>query len=263
VTRSGIVTLTSDFGTRDGYVGALKAAVLSRFGQARLVDLAHELEPGDIAAASRALAQAAPRFPPGTVHLAVVDPGVGSERRGLALALGEQLYVGPDNGLFSGVLDGASSVEAHQLANAALFAAPVSPTFHGRDVFGPVAGYLAAGGALVEVGPAVAGDLVRLAARVPTRQAGALEGVVVHVDRFGNLVTNLPESAAARGVSLEVAGQSLALSRSYADAAPGGLVAVVGSTGQIEIAVRGGSALSRLGRGVGLVVILRAPRESA
>ena len=259
---SGIVTLTTDFGGADGYVGALKGVILARFAAARIVDLAHDLAPGDVPAASESLARAAPLFPPRTVHVAVVDPGVGTARRGLALALGEQLYVGPDNGIFSGVLELAGAATARALENWGLWRDSVSPVFHGRDIFAPVAAHLAGGGELRDVGPPIALEsLVRLATPAPSGDAAELRGEVVHVDRFGNLVTNLraPEGAAAW---LEVEGRRLPLSRTYGDVAPGALVAVVGSSGRIEVALRGGSAASHLEGGRGLVVILRAPRES-
>ena len=144
-----IITLLTDFGTADGYVGAMKGVILARCPDARLVDLAHEIAPGDVAAASFALAAAAPHFPPGTVHVAVVDPGVGTARRGLALEVGGQRYVGPDNGIFGVVLADARVADAappavRALEDARLWRVPVSPVFHGRDVFAPVAAHLAA-----------------------------------------------------------------------------------------------------------------------
>jgi hypothetical protein len=263
---SGIVTLTTDFGTADGYVGAVKGVILAKLASARLVDLAHDLPPGDVAAASELLARAAPYFPPRTVHLAVVDPGVGTARRGLALMLSDQLYVGPDNGIFSAVLALGGSPASFALENWGLWRESVSPVFHGRDVFAPVAAYLAGGGDLREVGPAVeAGSLVRLPAPAPTAEPNGWRGEVVHVDRFGNLVTNLrpPDGANSAALEVEVAGRRLALSRTYGDVAPGALVAVVGSSGRVEIARNGASAAAHLEGGRGLVVILRAPRESA
>ena len=260
---AGIVTLTTDFGTADGYAASLKGVILAALPRANVVDLAHDLAHGDVAAASALLARAAPLFPSGTVHVAVVDPGVGTERRGLALAVGGQRYVGPDNGIFTGVLSQSDAAEARALENQGLWRPEVSPVFHGRDIFAPVAAYLAAGGELGSVGSAVASEsLVRLASPVPTGGAAALRGEVVHVDRFGNLVTNLPAPAGARGAAVEVAGRALPLSRTYGDVAPGALVAVVGSSGMVEIAVRDGSAAAHLGAGAGLVIILRAPRES-
>ena len=265
VNRSGIVTLTTDFGTADGYVGALKGVILEAFSSAQLVDLSHDLAPGDVVAASELLARATPFFPARTVHLAVVDPGVGTARRGLALLSGGQLYVGPDNGMFSRVLelDGADPV-CFALENQGLWRESVSPVFHGRDVFAPVAAYLARGGDLREVGPELEpSGLVRLASPAPVESADGLCGEVVHVDRFGNLITNLRAPEAVTAASVEVAGERLPLSRTYGDAVPGALVALVGSSGKIEIAVNGASAAARLVAGRGLVVILRAPRESA
>jgi S-adenosylmethionine hydrolase len=246
----------------------MKGVILSRCPDAHVVDLAHDILPGDVAGAAFALAAAAPHFPPGAVHVAVVDPGVGTARRGLALELGGQRFVGPDNGIFGLLLADAVATpvpRAHALENAALWRAPVSPVFHGRDVFAPVAAHLAAGGALAEVGPALALDaLVRLEASEPTWSAWALRGEVVHVDRFGNLVTNLrlaPDAAAAG--SIELGGRALRFVRTYAEAPPRALVALVGSTGRIELAVNGGSAAERTGAGVGRVVVFRAPREPA
>jgi S-adenosylmethionine hydrolase len=261
---SGIVTLTTDFGSADGYVGALKGVILAQFATARVVDLAHDLAPGDVAAASELLARAAPFFPPRSVHVAVVDPGVGTARRGLALSLGEQLYVGPDNGIFTGVLELGGAGLARALENWGLWRDSVSPVFHGRDIFAPVGAHLASGGELRDVGPTISVDsLVRLPTPLPSGDAGELRGEVVHVDRFGNLVTNLRAPEGAGSSLVEVAGRELPLSRTYGDVAPGALVAVVGSSGRIELALRGGSAASHLEGGRGLVVILRAPRESA
>src|SRR5436190_1951844 len=150
-----IVALLSDFGLRDHYVGAMKGAVLSVCPEAQLVDVVHDLDPHDVEMARFALAAAAPAFPPGTVFLAVVDPGVGTSRRGLAVATADHLFVAPDNGLLSLVLADHPEARVHAITNAGLFRFQVSPTFHGRDVFGPVAGHLARGMALEEVGPAV------------------------------------------------------------------------------------------------------------
>lgn len=261
---SGIVTLTTDFGSADGYVGAMKGVILARFEPARIVDLAHDLAAGDVAGASDVLARAAPYFPPRTVHVGVVDPGVGTARRGLALLVEDQLYVGPDNGIFSGVLELGGDASVFALENWGLWREPVSPVFHGRDIFAPVAAHLASGGDLREVGPAVEpAALVRLRTPEPIEEADDLRGEVVHVDRFGNLVTNLRLPEDARPASVELAGRTLAVSRTYGDVAPGELVALVGSSGRLEIAVNGGSAAARLEGRVGLVVTLRAPRESA
>jgi S-adenosyl-L-methionine hydrolase (adenosine-forming) len=260
---SGIVTLTTDFGTADGYAGAMKGVILARCPHARLVDLSHELAPGDLAGASHLLGRATPFFPAGTVHLAVVDPGVGTSRRGLALQAGEQLYVGPDNGIFSDVLGLGGTVQAFALENADLWRSALSPVFHGRDVFAPIAAHLASGGALPAVGPTLrAESLIRLHVPAPRRVSEGLRGRVAHVDRFGNLVTNLRHPDGVEAV-VEVAGRALRLARTYGDVAPGELVAVVGSSGFVEIAVNGGSAAAHFSGSANLVVTLRPPRESA
>ena len=261
---SGIVTLTTDFGGADGYLGAVKGVILARFRKAELVDLAHDLAPGDVRAASDVLARATPLFPQRSVHLAVIDPGVGTARRGLALLHGGQLYVGRDNGVFAGVLAQPGTPLCWSLENWGLWREVVSPVFHGRDVFGPVAAHLAGGGDPREVGPAIdPASLARLELPAPVSRGDALHGEVVHVDRFGNLITNLTAPEVSGGATVELAERRLPLSRTYGDGAPGALLALVGSSGKIEIAANGASAAAVLGAGAGLVVILRAPRESA
>ena len=255
------ITLTTDFGTRDGYVAALKGSLLRRAPEALLIDVSHEIEPGAIASGAFVLSQAAPYFPADTVHLIVVDPEVGSARRGLAAQIGAQRFVAPDNGLLTPFLDQpALATRVHELTRAELWNPVVSPVFHGRDVFGPVAGHLAAGGALEDVGPPLdVGSLVRLPEPPIHSEDGARVGVVVHVDRFGNLVTNLrPDPGEQGGARVEAAGRTLALVRIYADVAQGELTALVGSSGRIEVACRGGSAAELLGIGRGSVVTLRA-----
>jgi S-adenosylmethionine hydrolase len=263
-----IVTLTSDFGTRDGYVGAMKGAILRRAPDARLVDVAHDIEPGAIAQAAYAWSQAAPWFPPDTVHLAVVDPGVGTARRGIAARAGEHWLVAPDNGVLTPLLDaaGLETMEVRSLENAALWNDDPSPVFHGRDVFGPVAGHLAAGGTLADVGGLVdPATLVRLPTPVPEHAGDRVRGEVVHVDRFGNLITNLGREhlgdAGSGAVDVQVGEHRVPLVRTYADVPEGALLALVGSAGRLEIARHRGSAARELG-GIGLVVSVRRPPRS-
>ncbi|MEE9282436.1 MAG: SAM-dependent chlorinase/fluorinase [Myxococcota bacterium] len=253
------VTLLSDFGTRDGYVAALKGSLLRRAPDARLIDVTHEIAPGEIASGAFVLAQAAPHFPPGTVHLAVVDPGVGSDRRAIACEIDGQRFVAPDNGLLSRVLDGAQAIRAHEITKSELWNEPVSPVFHGRDIFAPVAGHLAAGGELEDVGGTIEpSSLVRLPESEVRREDGAAVGQVVHVDRFGNLITNLKVDAdGVEGVRVETAGRTVALRHTYADVPEGEIVALVGSSGRLEIACNGDSAARVLGASSGSVVVLR------
>lgn len=150
-----MVTLTTDFGVRDGYVAAVKGVLLAEAAEATIVDVTHEIAPGDVLAAAWVLSTMWRSFPKGTVHVAVVDPGVGSERRGLALEAGEHFFVGPDNGVFTLVIDAAVGVRAHELTNRTLWHQPPAPTFHGRDIFAPVAAALVRGAGLDELGDEV------------------------------------------------------------------------------------------------------------
>jgi S-adenosyl-L-methionine hydrolase (adenosine-forming) len=260
-----VVTLLTDFGQRDGYVGAMKGVVLARSGAlgVQMVDLTHGITPGAIAEAAYVLHQAARWFPKGTVHLAVVDPGVGSARRPLACRIGEQFFVGPDNGLFTHVLGGgALPCRAHSIAAPEFAPSDASPVFHGRDIFAPAAAHLVSGGGLAALGPAIPPEsLVRLPWPEPQTEGDALRGSVVHVDHFGNLITNVP--VASGGVLegyAEIQGQSVRVLRTYSDAPRGALLAVAGSSGLLEIACNGASAAEALGVGLGAVVKWR-PRE--
>jgi len=258
-----VIALLSDFGLRDHYVGAMKGAILAVCPEATLVDVVHELPAHDVAAGALALDAAYRHFPGGTVFLAVVDPGVGSERRPLAIGAGRWIFVGPDNGLFTHVLDAHPSARLHLLANPLLSRGPSSPVFHGRDLFGPAAARLAGGLPLEEIGPAVA-DPIRLEPPPKERTADGWEGVVLHADRFGNLATNLVEADLTalvdrRRESLEVivGGCSLPLVRCYADVEAGSPCALVGSSGRLEIAVRMGRADALPGASPGSAVRVR------
>jgi S-adenosylmethionine hydrolase len=258
-----IVALLTDFGTADHYLGSMKGAILSACPSATLVDLVHDLPPHDVATAALTLEASYPSFPAGTVFLAVVDPGVGSERRGLALAAGGYRFVGPDNGLFTHVLAAHPEARIHALTNTNLFRLPVSPVFHGRDVFGPVAGYLALGLGLEQVGPSVSHPVLLPSSAVRPLGPKEWEATVVHVDRFGNLTTNLRErdleamTAGGQGAAdivVSLAGRTLPLARTYADVPEGGAFALIGSSRRLEVAVREGSAARLLGAGKGTVV---------
>jgi S-adenosylmethionine hydrolase len=260
-----LVALLTDFGLQDHYVGAMKGAILSACPEATLVDVTHEVPPHDVAAGALALDAAYRHFPPGTVFVAVVDPGVGSERRPVAVQAGRWLFVGPDNGVFTYVLDAEPTARVRLIANAPLFRERPSPVFHGRDLFGPVGALLAAGLAFEEVGPAVT-DAVRLGLPPKARTAEGWEGAVLHVDRFGNLTTNILESdlaALGEGGTLEVwlGSEILPLVRSYSDVGPGRPCALVGSSGRLEIAVRLGRGATLPGAGVGARVLVRRRRS--
>jgi len=255
-----IVTLTTDFGTADGYAGAMKGIILGICPEAVVVDISHEVKPQAVRQAAYVLSTVTPYFPEGTVHLVVVDPGVGSDRRAIAVQCGRATFVAPDNG----VLSLALALDPPQAAVQILSSQPISATFHGRDLFAPVAARLACGAGLGEVGvPIAAGGLVRLSDLSAQRQAdGSWLGQIVHVDRFGNLITDIemamtddpaPERS-PRAVVWVGKARIEGVVRTYSDVAPGEPVAYVGSSGRVEIALRDGSAAARLGVGVGDVV---------
>lgn len=242
-----VITLLTDFGVADSYVAEVKGTLLFLAPGVTLVDLTHEISPGDLLHAQYVLARSWPRFPAGTVHLAVVDPGVGSARRALAARSAGHGFVGPDNGLLTPVLEGAAVVSLPVPAAAAA-------TFHGRDVFAPAAAALATGTALERLGAPV-DDPVRLAPPPPEERDGALVGSVVHVDRFGTLVTNIPAARVAAGARIQVGERDAGpLRRTFMDVPTGHLLALAGSGGAVEIAVRDGSAARALGAGRGAVV---------
>jgi hypothetical protein len=249
---SPVVTLLTDFGTPDGYVGEMKGVVLSAAPTAALVDISHDIAPQDVEGARLALARYWRRFPPGTVHLVVVDPGVGTDRAAIAIESDGRRLVGPDNGVLSPALliAGARVVRVPIPENAA-------PTFHGRDVFAPAAARLAMGAPLDDVGPAHQNPIILRTPEPHRLQDGGLSGCVLTIDRFGNAVTNL---MAWREGTIEVAGRSLPIRRTYADGAAGEMMALVGASGLIEVAVRDGNAARVLGLARGTLVILRPAR---
>jgi len=254
MTTHRLLTLLTDFGDRDVYVAVMKGVIAQIAPMLSVIDLTHEIPPQNIAAARFNLMTAYPYFPIGTVHVAVVDPGVGSSRRAIALQLQGGYLVGPDNGLFGGVLSQHPLVAAVELTHSNYWrtAAP-SPTFQGRDIFAAVGAHLATGVSLEQLGQAIdPNSLVQLSLPAFTRVKNQISGCIQAIDRFGNLITNIPGQ--------EVQGQSWSVTvnqaspdpetipgqQTYADQNTGDLVALVGSHGWIEIAVNHGSAQSRL-----------------
>jgi S-adenosylmethionine hydrolase len=259
-----LITLTTDFGLRDGYVAAMKGAILSRAPAVLLVDVTHEIPPGAIGAAAYVLRQATGYFPDGTIHLAVVDPGVGSGRRGIVCKCGSQLYVAPDNGVLAAVLDTQPPVRTHSITRSELWRPDPSPVFHGRDIFGPVAAHLASGGRIEDVGDAIdPASLVGCPWPRPSMQGEEWKGAVIYVDRFGNLVTNLPlEPGRSLEGSAEIDGRRCPLARTYSEVSEGELVALRGSSGLLEIACHAGNAARILGAEPGHVVTFRVQTRS-
>lgn len=247
-TGCGIVTLLSDFGSTSSYPGSLRGSVLSVSREVTLVDITHDVPAYDIMAGALILRAAAPAFPRGTVHLAVVDPGVGSARRAIAVFRRGHVFVGPDNGLFAPFLDDAAVVTRIDEKLAAV--GPVSPTFPGRDLFAPAAARIASGVDPGALGGGVA-DSVRLSWPEPEIRGATIAGVVIHVDRFGNLIANIDAPGLGNRTLVRIRDTEVVRRRTYADAAPGTLLALVGSGGLLEIAEALGHAAVRLGAVVG------------
>jgi S-adenosyl-L-methionine hydrolase (adenosine-forming) len=262
------IALLTDFGLQDHYVGAMKGAILALAPEATLVDLLHEIPAHDVLAGALALEAGCGAFPEDTVFLAVVDPGVGSARRPLAVEAGGWFFVAPDNGLLSLVLAAHPGARAHVITNPALARREISPVFHGRDLFGPVAAHLARGLGIAEVGPA-APDLVRLELPL-SRTRDGWQGEVLRADRFGNLTTSLREvelealrEPRATRLEVEIGGRVLPLVRTYSDVREGEPCALVGSGGRLELAVNCGRADVLLVARRGTVVIVRRARAGS
>ncbi len=251
-----VITLLTDFGLEDGYVAAIKGVIAGVAPDARVVDVTHLVPPQDVAFARFRLLTVAPFFPPGTIHLAVVDPGVGTARRALAIRCRSgSCLVGPDNGLLSGALDADPAHAVVELAEPRFWRTDnPSATFHGRDVFAPVAAHLARGVELEALGPLIPPDaLVTLDIRHPTPGAGGVEGTVQATDRFGNLISNIPATLLPVGAEwrASIHGRTFPGRRTYADVPPGEPLALAGSHGFVEVAVHRGDARSTLGASLG------------
>ena len=259
---SPVITLTTDFGLRDSYVAEMKGAILGIAGDVQLVDITHDVGAHDVTEAALALEAAVPYFPRRAIHVAVVDPGVGTGRRGLVLEADGYCLVGPDNGLFTPFL--AGNWRAFELRADEYRLSRVSRTFHGRDVFGPAAAHLARGVAPEAFGPSIT-DPVTLRWPGPSDVAGGLVGEVVHIDRFGNLVTSIPASALGGdgdSFAVRVAGHWLPLVETYGDLPRGQAGALIGSRNRLEVAVREGNAARTLAARRGTAIFLRRGRSA-
>ena len=247
--RRPVVALLSDFGTRDGYVAAMKGVLLRRAPDAELVDITHEIPPGDILAGAWVIASVWRFFPDRTVFLCVVDPEVGSGRRAVAFEREKKFGVGPDNGLFTLVLGEDRPDQAAELTRREHWEEPTSTVFHGRDIFAPAAASLARGARVDELGDRLTSLRLLPLERPTRREDGSLEGHVIYIDGFGNAVTDirgdlLPDAP----IAVEVAGKrAAAFVRYYAEAPTDALVALVNSAGHLEFAVRGASAAQVVG----------------
>lgn len=282
MTPNPIITLTTDFGTEDPYVGVMKGVVLGINPQAQLVDLTHSVRPQQVLQGSFLLGTSFSYFPPGTIHLAVVDPGVGSSRRALAVQAGGSYFVAPDNGLLSHVLSELGvrnrsranapaptrlkrGLRAVSLTEPRFWLHPVSSTFHGRDIFAPVAAHLSRGVRLEDLGEEVSSILLYPTSGPRRQPDSVLLGRVLHIDHFGNLITDVRgEDLPAGRVAVVVKGRTIhGISASYAsgeEVEGPFLIALVGSSGYLEVSARNTSAAEVLGAGVGAPVQIRATK---
>jgi S-adenosylmethionine hydrolase len=266
--RSRIITLTTDFGTSDTYVGIMKGVILSINPKAQIVDLTHAIPPQDIYEAAFSIYAARSYFPKGTIHIIVVDPGVGSDRQAIVSHIDNAFFVCPDNGVLSYLLHSAENTGAHPIAsvaiqNAAYYLPEVSNTFHGRDIFAPVAAHLSLGVPFDDIGPRVK-TLVRLPIPKIDTSGDTLIGQIIKIDRFGNLITNISkgtfEAFLNDDVNYEIRAGNVSLNRlnsAYADTEIGEPLAIMGSLALLEIAVNGGNAEKQLGLRRGAVAVIR------
>ncbi|MBN1659369.1 MAG: SAM-dependent chlorinase/fluorinase [Anaerolineae bacterium] len=262
-----VITLTTDFGEIDAYVAAMKGVILGLCPDARLVDISHLVRPQAVREAAYLLSTATPYFPPGTIHLVVVDPGVGTARRAIAVASSHALYVAPDNGVLTLALAGDPPRQAVHLTPSRYHRPRVSATFHGRDILAPVAAHLASGVPLAEIGEEIdPAGLCQLEARpVRLEGAGPWQAQVVHLDHFGNAITNMPIEALAvpaPDLVLQIRDTRIVgLHNTFGDVPPGEALAYRGSSGYLEIAIRGGRAADVLGLAVGDTLLVVKERN--
>ena len=246
------ISLITDFGLSDGYVGAMKGVIVDVLPWVQIVDITHDIEPQNIRQASFVLHTAAPHFPQCTVHLVVVDPGVGTERRSIAVYTDDAVFVGPDNGVFTWIYKTWQVREIRELQNPYYKRSQVSPTFHGRDLFAPFAAHIAAGVPAPSIGPVVDAPVTFEIPDAHAQPDGSIQGNVIHIDFFGNVITNITAEmlAAHPGWAFELAGKRVdETHRTYAYAGEGEMFALIGSQGFLEIAVRNGNAARTLGVG--------------
>lgn len=258
-----IITLTTDFGTQDHYVSAMKAVILGIAPGVRMVDISHQIPPQDVMAAAWVVKNAAMLFPPETVHMVVVDPGVGSRRNPIAIRIQDQFFVGPDNGIFSLIAE-EYGYDAVRLSNKAYWRDAPSATFHGRDIFAPVAAHLAGGADFGALGEPVH-ELVTYRWAVPISDKDGIQGWIVHIDRFGNLISNIPSSLIERSVGsskfrIYVGNMILEeMVPTYSSVPDGEPAACIGSSGTLEIAINKGNAREMLGveKGAQISIIIQ------
>jgi len=241
-----VVTLTTDFGARDPYVASMKGVILSRCGRAQVIDLSHEVSPQDVFESALFIAEASRWFPEDTIHCVVVDPGVGTARLPIAARVRGQYFVCPDNGLLTFIVKESPPEEVRIITNREFMLDAISPTFHGRDIFAPAAAHLAGGAPFASVGGAL--HTLTLLDVPATRRDGpyAVSGIVIHIDRFGNAMTNIRRADVPEGKDTRVDADGAVvlenIRETYGDVPAGGPLALFGSSGHLEIAVHRGNA---------------------
>ncbi len=260
------ITFLSDFGQRDYYVASVKGVILDVCPEMTIVDISHAVEPHNIVEAAFTLAAAYPCFPAGSLHLVVVDPGVGSDRKAIIARADEHAFVAPDNGVLSLIFEREEMTEVVEIQNESFFRKPVSPTFHGRDIFAPVIAHLARGVPIAEFGPVSTNFVTVDLGSVRCEDPDTVRGKVIHIDHFGNLITNIqtshlsepPDGARSRQV-VEIDGKKIDKHYDYyAEGNPEEIFSIMGSSGRLEIAACSSSASRLLGLGVGAEVRVRS-----
>ncbi len=252
--KTSIITLTTDFGLTDPYVGMMKGAILSINPEARIIDISHMVKVGDISHAAGLIKETFKFFPKGTIHVVVVDPGVGGDRRPILIKTENYFFIGPDNGLFWPIVSSTKHAEIIHLTEKSYFLPHISRTFHGRDIFSPVAAHLSLGIDPFKMGRAIT-DPVKLDLPVPQQNGGILSGQVIRVDNFGNMITNIrtqdiDQISGKSGIGIRVGGLEInGIHETYTDEKEGELMALIGSSEYLEIAINLGRACDRFGGG--------------
>lgn len=255
-----VITLTTDFGTKDPFVGEMKGVILSISSHAFIVDITHEITPQDIHEAAFIIGSSYRYFPPGSIHVAVVDPGVGSARRPLLIAAGGHFFIGPDNGIFSSAVSSSEIVRAVHITEEKYMLAKDSPTFQGRDVFASAAAWFSGGVIMEQFGPFIT-DYVTISLPAPLRTEGRVEGEVIYIDRFGNAITNIKKSDLKEfggHFYVEVKDMTLSPAPYYAQSAEKALGCLVNSSGHVEVFAGMGSAAELFGIKKGQPVTVRS-----
>jgi S-adenosyl-L-methionine hydrolase (adenosine-forming) len=244
-----MITLTSDFGLKDPYVAEMKGVILTLNPNATIIDITHDVEKFDIRMAAFILASAAPYFPRNTVHLAVVDPEVGTERRAILVQTKQAFFVGPDNGILMSAAKNQGIEHTYELSNPVFMLPKGSTTFHGRDIFAPAAAYLDMGAKPAAFGPEINEAVMPEFTRVKREKTGSLVGVILHIDRFGNIITNISQKdmiqVKAVNIKLHNISSNVALGKTYAQAKPQEAIALIGSHGFLEMALNQASAAEK------------------